>query len=118
MSTYRTENYTGESPAIWPAKLNQIPKEVFSDAKLFETELQKIFYGDGWQVVGHVAEVPNIGDFKTFDLGRVPLLIARGKDNVVRVFFNTCTHRGNQLETSPVVIAKSLSVRITAGYFR
>ncbi|MGB4767187.1 MAG: aromatic ring-hydroxylating dioxygenase subunit alpha [Rugosibacter sp.] len=100
MSTYRTENYTGESPAIWPAKLNQIPKEVFSDAKLFETELQKIFYGDGWQVVGHVAEVPNIGDFKTFDLGRVPLLITRGKDNVVRVFFNTCTHRGNQLETS------------------
>lgn len=100
MSSHSTRAYTGKSPKIWPAKVNQIPKEVFGDAALFEEELQKIFYGDCWHVVGHAAEIPNIGDFKTFDLGRVPLLISRGKDNAVRVFLNSCTHRGNQLETS------------------
>ena len=93
-------NYTGESPAIWPAKVNQIPKEIFGDPFLFEEELKKIFYGDCWHAVGHTAELPNIGDFKTFDLGRVPLLIARGKDDKVRVFYNSCTHRGNQVETA------------------
>ena len=100
MSKYQAGTYTGESPHVWPAQLNQVPKEVFGDKDLFEEELKKIFYGDGWHAVGHTAEIPNVGDFKTFDLGRVPLLIARGKDNVARVFFNSCTHRGNQLETS------------------
>ena len=100
MSAHSTQAYTGEAPKVWPAKVNQIPKEIFGDAALFEEELKKIFYGDCWHAVGHVAEVPNIGDFKTFDLGRVPLLIARGKDNRVRVFFNSCTHRGNQVETA------------------
>ena len=95
-----TGNYTGKAPAVWPAKVNQIPKEVFSDKSLFEEELKNIFYGDCWHVVGHSAEIPNVGDFKTFDLGRVPLLISRGKDNQVRVFYNTCTHRGNQLEVA------------------
>ncbi|WP_202636237.1 aromatic ring-hydroxylating oxygenase subunit alpha [Rugosibacter aromaticivorans] len=104
MSTHSTHvytgTYTGDAPRVWPAKVNQIPKEVFGDEALFEEELKKIFYGDTWHAVGHAAEIPNVGDFKTFDLGRVPLLIARGKDNQVRVFFNSCTHRGNQLETS------------------
>ncbi|MDO9450642.1 MAG: aromatic ring-hydroxylating dioxygenase subunit alpha [Rugosibacter sp.] len=100
MSTYQAGTYTGDAPQVWPAKLNQVPKEVFGDKALFEEELKKIFYGDCWHAVGHAAEIPNIGDFKTFDLGRVPLLIARGKDNQVRVFYNSCTHRGNQLETS------------------
>jgi phenylpropionate dioxygenase-like ring-hydroxylating dioxygenase large terminal subunit len=93
-------NYTGKAPAVWPKKITQIPKEVFGDKDLFEKELENIFYGDCWHVVGHAAEVPNVGDFKTFDLGRVPLLIARGKDNQIRVFYNTCTHRGNQVEVS------------------
>lgn len=92
--------YTGESPKVWPSKSNQMPKEIFGDAALFEEELKKIFYGDCWHVIGHAAEIPDIGDFKTFDLGRVPLLISRGKDNAIRVFYNSCTHRGTQVETS------------------
>ncbi|TBR14489.1 MAG: hypothetical protein EPO43_07300, partial [Rugosibacter sp.] len=72
MSTHSTHvytgTYTGDAPRVWPAKVNQIPKEVFGDEALFEEELKKIFYGDTWHAVGHAAEIPNVGDFKTFDL--------------------------------------------------
>ena len=85
----------------WPLDIGDVPKEVFIRPDIFELELDTIFYGPYWHPVAHAAEIPNKGDFKTFDLGRVPLLIARGEDDKVRVFINSCTHRGNQVETSP-----------------
>lgn len=85
---------------LWPAKMNEVPKEIFVRADVFRAELQRIFYGPEWHPVGHVGEIPNKGDFKTFAVGEVPLLVARADDNSVRVFFNTCSHRGNQIETS------------------
>lgn len=84
---------------IWPASISEVPKEVFVREDVFEKEIERIFMGAQWHPVAMEAEIPNIGDFKTFDLGRSPLLITRGKDNTIRAFFNACTHRGTQLET-------------------
>lgn len=86
---------------VWPSDVNDVPKEVFVRPDIFEQELKDIFYGPYWHPVAHAAEIPDPGDFKTFDLGRVPLLIARGNDGQVRVFINACSHRGNQVETAP-----------------
>jgi phenylpropionate dioxygenase-like ring-hydroxylating dioxygenase large terminal subunit len=86
---------------VWPSKLNHVPKQVFVHPELFEEELQRIFYGDEWIPIAHEGEVPNKGDFKTCKIGRVPLLVTRGADDKVRVFLNSCSHRGNQVETAP-----------------
>jgi phenylpropionate dioxygenase-like ring-hydroxylating dioxygenase large terminal subunit len=86
---------------VWPSDYNDIPKEVFVRPDIFEQELQTIFYGPYWHPVAHRAELPQPGDFKTFALGRVPLLIARGQDDKIRVFINACAHRGTQVETAP-----------------
>jgi len=86
---------------VWPADVTDIPTEMFVREDIFEAELETIFYGPYWHTVAHEAEIPKPGDFKTFDLGRVPLLIARGDDGVVRAFINACTHRQNQVETAP-----------------
>jgi anthranilate 1,2-dioxygenase large subunit len=86
---------------VWPSDINDVPKEMFVREDIFEQELKDIFYGPYWHPVAHVAEIPNPGDFKTFDLGRVPLLIAHGQDGIVRVFLNICSHRGTQVETKP-----------------
>lgn len=84
---------------IWPKKLNTLPKKIFVDENLFEEELEKIFYGKEWSPICHESEVPQKGDFKSFQVGRVPLYAARGDDEKVRVFFNACSHRGNQIVT-------------------
>lgn len=87
-------------PVVWPARTNELPKEVFVRADIFEEELRRIFYGPEWHPVAHEGELPKQGDFKTCSVGRIPLLIARGSDDTVRVFFNACAHRGNQVETA------------------
>lgn len=83
---------------VWPSNYNEIPKDVFVREDVFDLEMERIFRGPEWHAVAHEAEVPNVGDFKTFDLGDVPLIIVRGKDHRVRVLFNSCTHRGTQIE--------------------
>ncbi len=86
----------------WPHNINEIPKEAFTRKDIYDVELRRIFHGEEWHPVCHESEIPEPGDFKTFRLAGVPLLIARGDDGVVRAFFNACSHRGNQLETAPM----------------
>lgn len=91
---------TASEPRVrWPGSYAQIPKEVFQREDVFRLELERIFHGPEWQPVAHRAEVPERGDFKTFVLGSTPILIVHGDDGRIRVFYNSCPHRGNQLET-------------------
>ncbi len=85
---------------LWPKNINEVPKEVFVRKDLFEVEQERIFRGPEWHPVAHVGELPNPGDFKTYPLGTVPLLITHGQDGEYRVFYNACSHRSNQLETA------------------
>jgi len=88
------------APVHWPAKINEIPKDIFDREDVFRLELERIFYGPEWHPVAHTGEIPNIGDFKTFHIGERPLLIVHGQDGRVRVFYNACSHRGTLLETN------------------
>lgn len=83
----------------WPHATNELPKDIFIREDVYRAELERIFHGDAWHMLGHVAEVPKAGDFKTVRLGETPLLIVRGSDERVRVFLNSCPHRGTQLQT-------------------
>jgi phenylpropionate dioxygenase-like ring-hydroxylating dioxygenase large terminal subunit len=89
-----------EQQMIWPRNMNEVPKAMYTNKALFEVELKRIFYGAEWHPIAHESEVAKIGDFKTVRLARVPLLVARGNDGVVRVFFNSCPHRGNEVEST------------------
>ena len=85
---------------VWPANLNEIPKEIWEREDVYQLELERIYYGPFWHVVAHTAEIPNPGDYKTFFLGERPIIVARGDDGQVRVFYNACTHRATLLEPS------------------
>ncbi|MFA5937844.1 MAG: aromatic ring-hydroxylating dioxygenase subunit alpha [Sinimarinibacterium sp.] len=84
---------------LWPRNMNELPKEMFVREDIFNLERERIFRGAEWHAVAHASEVPAAGDFKTFDVGGVPLLIVHSVDGVIRVFYNSCAHRGNQIET-------------------
>ncbi|HVZ46501.1 MAG TPA: aromatic ring-hydroxylating dioxygenase subunit alpha [Ramlibacter sp.] len=83
----------------WPSELNKVPKEVFCREDVFEREMERIYKGPQWHPVAHQCEVPNPGDYKTMHIGPVPVLVVRGDDRAVRVFVNSCPHRGTQLKT-------------------
>ncbi len=55
-----------------------------------------------WQVAGRVDQIPEAGDYVTYEIGRDSILCVRGEDDVVRAFYNVCQHRGNRLVSAPV----------------
>jgi len=98
----------------WPAKFNEIPKEVFHRPDVFRLELERIFHGPEWHPVAHIAEMPKPGDLKTGYVGETPVLAVHGDDGVVRVFQNSCPHRGTQLKTC----ARGTADKIECPYHR
>lgn len=83
----------------WPKAWSEVPKELFHRRDVYQQELERIFHGPEWHPLAHIAEVPNRGDYKTAYLGESPILIVRGDDDQIRVFSNSCPHRGTQLKT-------------------
>jgi phenylpropionate dioxygenase-like ring-hydroxylating dioxygenase large terminal subunit len=99
---------------IWPAKVSHVAKDIFVREDIYQEELKRIFYGPEWSPIGHESEVPNNGDFKTCKLGEVPLIINRDNEGNINVFYNSCSHRGAQLETE----AYGNKTRFTCPYHR
>ena len=93
------EKSDGISPeVIWPAKVSHVPKDIFVREDIYREELKRIFYGPEWIPVAHASEIPESGDFKTCSVGKAPLLITRDEQGEINVMFNSCSHRGAQLE--------------------
>lgn len=84
----------------WPRNYNEIPKAAFTRKDIYGEEVKRIFHGEEWHPVAHESELPEPGDFKTLRMAGIPLLVARDDAGEVRVFYNACSHRGNQLETA------------------
>lgn len=89
-----------EKPLVWSARYSQIPKEVLVREDLYELERKRIFLGPEWHPVAHEAEIPKPNDFKTLVFAGVPLLITRDAQGQVHALYNSCSHRGTQVETS------------------
>ena len=54
-----------------------------------------------WQHAGRIEEIPNVGDFITYDIGKDSILIVRTSQDTIKAFHNVCSHRGRQLVDAP-----------------
>ena len=61
--------------------------------EVFAAERAEIF-GRCWLYVGHESEVTRPGDYVRRRVGGRPIIFLRDSTGIVRVHFNTCTHRG------------------------
>jgi p-cumate 2,3-dioxygenase alpha subunit len=84
-----------------PAKIASglINRSFYTSADIYHEEQERIF-GHSWLFVAHRSEFRKPGDFKTLDLANQPALAVLGDDGNVRVFLNTCSHRGTLVETN------------------
>src|SRR5690242_2559786 len=69
-------------------------------ADVLEQERRNIF-DRSWLYVGHESEIPESHDFRTRKVGGRPVIFTRDADGAVRVFVNSCPHRGMQIEARP-----------------
>ncbi len=71
----------------------RVHRSVFTDERYLEREKKTIFT-NGWLYVGHASEVRNPGDFITRTIVGERLIMCRDTGGELRVFFNSCRHRG------------------------
>jgi phenylpropionate dioxygenase-like ring-hydroxylating dioxygenase large terminal subunit len=90
-------------------KRGGLPNWTYTNPEYLEIEKDELFR-KSWQLACHVSDVPNIGDYYSFDLVGERALIVRGKDNVVRAFHNVCRHRGSRVVASERGTCKSAIV--------
>lgn len=77
-----------------PEGESRIPYGVYSDAALYQRELERLFYRGHWCYVGLEAEIPQPGDFKRSTVGERAVVVVRDLAGTVRVIENRCAHRG------------------------
>ncbi|MDE2013353.1 MAG: aromatic ring-hydroxylating dioxygenase subunit alpha [Alphaproteobacteria bacterium] len=69
---------------------------LYSDPGFFALERARLFR-QSWQVVCHVNDVPEPGDYHTLDILGEKYVTLRGADGTVRSFHNVCRHRAARL---------------------
>jgi phenylpropionate dioxygenase-like ring-hydroxylating dioxygenase large terminal subunit len=88
----------GEPTAEESADLNgfSLPGWIYRDADFLEAEKERVF-ATSWQVICHLNDIPEPGDYHTLDFLGEPLVAVRGMDLGVKAFFNVCRHRAARL---------------------
>jgi phenylpropionate dioxygenase-like ring-hydroxylating dioxygenase large terminal subunit len=84
-----------------------LPAWTYSDAEFHAAEMERVMR-PSWQVVCHVSDVPNWGDYHTLEYLGESIVVMRGKDQSLRAFTNVCRHRGARLLDGPSGCTKSL----------
>jgi phenylpropionate dioxygenase-like ring-hydroxylating dioxygenase large terminal subunit len=73
---------------------DRVNGRLYRDPEMFEHEMKEIF-GKVWVYLAHESELANKGDYVRRQVGLQPVILVRGSDNKIRVFFNRCRHRAN-----------------------
>ncbi|WP_420591648.1 aromatic ring-hydroxylating oxygenase subunit alpha [Bacterioplanoides sp.] len=89
-----------------------IPAPYYTSEAVFEEEKEKIF-ASSWVCVAHCSEVATKNAYITREIIGESLVIVRGRDNVLRGFYNVCPHRGHELLSEAAGKAKNV---ITCPY--
>lgn len=69
--------------------LYRIAREMFTEAELFDLEMEQIFE-KVWIYACHESEIPNNNDFVTVQIGRQPLIISRDCNGELHAMVNAC----------------------------
>ena len=73
-----------------------LPPWTFNNAELSDLEMEQVFLRN-WFWIGHISDIPNVGDYKCQELGNERAVVIRGEDGEIRAFHNLCRHRGSRV---------------------
>ena len=100
----RMEGLAGRSlrlePLVTADAETSLPAWIYRDPGFFELERERVFRG-AWQVVCHLNDIPEAGDYYTLDVLDERIVAVRGDDGRVRCLHNVCRHRASRLVDGP-----------------
>src|SRR3954451_24241658 len=74
--------------------------EAYIDEGYARAERDKL-WAKVWQQVGRVEELPEVGDFLTYDILDDSFIVVRTAPDKIRAYYNVCSHRGRRLVDTP-----------------
>ena len=76
------------------------PVDAFISREYAEAEAERL-WSKVWQQAGRVEEIPNVGDYITYNIVHDSILIVRAAPgdgpDAIRAYHNVCPHRGRRL---------------------
>jgi choline monooxygenase len=87
-----------------------VPPAIYADEEIHRLELEQIFKRE-WVCPGMAADIPNAGDYLTWNVAGQPVFVIRSKDGSIRTYANVCLHRMMTL-----LEGKGCAQRITCPY--
>lgn len=81
-------------PNDWNRK--GLPGWSYHSPALLELEKEQLFKTH-WQIACHVSDIPEPGNYHTFDLCNERAIVLRDKQGEVKAFHNICRHRGSRV---------------------
>ncbi|MEX0310806.1 MAG: aromatic ring-hydroxylating dioxygenase subunit alpha, partial [Tateyamaria sp.] len=76
--------------------LRTLPARYYTDPAVFAVERAGVL-AHTWQFACHAADLRGPGAYATFEIAGESLFAVRGRDGVIRAFYNVCQHRAHQL---------------------
>ncbi len=74
-----------------------LPARAYHDPALYAWEMDEIFLRD-WVMVAREEDVAEPGSFIQREVNGENVILVRGRDAVIRAFYNVCRHRGTAVE--------------------
>jgi len=76
--------------------LRTLDARYYMDPAVFEAERADLL-ARTWQFAGHASQIEKSGDYFAFEQASESLFCVKGRDRVIRTFYNVCQHRAHQL---------------------
>lgn len=75
-----------------------LPPGRYTEAEFARREFDRM-WSRSWQMACREEDIPEVGDFEVYEIGRRSLLVVRAARDVIRAYHNVCLHRGRILKT-------------------
>lgn len=98
-TTRPTECREATTPA-WPKRWQTLGQGLgvgrYTDKEFAQLEFDKL-WSRVWQVAARLEEIPQQGDYTTYQIGDQSVLLVRVDADTVKAYYNFCPHRGTAL---------------------
>ncbi|PBC35892.1 p-cumate dioxygenase [Rhodococcus sp. ACPA4] len=80
----------------WDNLTFRVDREAYRSAEVFAAERERVWMKT-WVYLGHETEIPRNNDYRVRVIAGKPLIFVRDNEGKIRVFLNSCPHRGTTL---------------------
>lgn len=79
-----------------PVRPDYIPAADYVSADFAALE-ERYLWPRAWQMACREEEIPNVGDYYTYEIVRESITVVRSAPDEIRAYYNVCPHRGRRL---------------------